>query len=427
MSRDLAVILTDRPPPDWESTILVGSLLGEGISSEVRELPVQRSLPSRRAAILLMAPTAALVAECSDRHPPIVAGRRLTHLFLARRVHPDPRYCLVYGEPYKTVARLLSDPEVMREARGRAILGEPLDLEMYQTPDLDLPVDVDWPVLTSLGCEKRCGYCAYGLNFPRIYPQERRSRPWQAVADDLVRFANRTNGRFRLLADQVLSLDRSCNIDLFQLAKSWRGGGVGRLSLGFSVGPAEVCSNSDLLESLAEAFELRVSLSIDTLDGAQACMWHLAHDCASSLQAVSHLRRLGCSIRLNYIFIRPGLNLRRLRDELSQLSQLAQKLDDLEPQQQLMLCGDLFLRHLDVRSLVEYRLVDAAIGDYQSKLSPDVLRVIAKILEAMQEEASGTQAGRSSNPLVHVVEAGQREVDRLTRASRTGPPRFAPP
>jgi hypothetical protein len=399
----------------WEVTLIRGALSYCDIESLVVDHH-QADAYGPEALRVLVAPcppgAPVKVVEPASTRPTVLAGRQFTLEYLSGRIHPTPGEVLVYGEPYAFIPYLVDDVSRLETLRGRAVLGTLLDVRRYRTP-APLGADGPVPLMASIGCQKRCGYCSYGSTYARLYGHafDRRSRPWRDLFQELTAFGRAGRQRFMLLADQLLSRAPAENGELRLLASRWRRLGGTRYSLAFTVAPPEALSNQPVLELLAAAFDIHPALSIDSLDDESLRRFGLSFSVADALDAARVLSDLGVAFRLNYLFIKPGMTLRALEAELNRLLELADIAGSLAPNAQVGLAHDIFSGRLRPTSGAPMwgEVDDENNAAYEQFLHPAVLAAVVSIQGVVGEAIERAAQGQGFS-LRATVEAAIDEV-----------------
>jgi len=407
-------ILNRRDEDCWESTLIGGALWYYCI-------PVRNcaNLPQLREDDLCVE-IPAFRSEGDEQPSPlrshcrtvVLAGRNLTRQHLRKPLPVAGNEILVYGEPYALISQLARDRKMGDALKGKAILGPLLDPREYRTPPVSTR-QAGWAaVMTSLGCQKRCAYCSHGVNSSYLYGQQfsRRSRPWQAVREELAQFVTNGITQFVLLADQFLSPDPEKNCDLLSLATHWDSQKLGQPILVFTVSPRDVLSNQSLFEALAHSFQLHPKLSIDSFDNGTLQLLDLDFDAATALEALRFFASLQLHFRINYLFLRPGVTLENLREEFSFFHALDGLVAYLNPYEKLMLAFDLFSGSLRVVSGTPVEKKLGVRARYEGEFPPELLKAVIGIQGAMEQELHNLPNLRAADPLRAVLNAGLKEI-----------------
>jgi len=193
-----------------------------------------------------------------------------------------------------------------------------------------------------------------------------------------------------MLADQFLSAEPEEDRDLAELARRWRPS-TSRVALSFTVAPRELLANRRLVEAMAPVFDLYPRLSIDSLSDETLGLLDLDFGASSALEAARFLGSLGVPLRLNYIFVRPGMTASSLADELRAIRKLAECTEHLSYYGKLLLTHDVFSGRLDVLpgSPVAAKGVPA---HYEREFPAGVLPAVAAITEAVATLVDGGAA-----------------------------------
>jgi hypothetical protein len=286
------------------------------------------------------------------------------------------------------------------------------DVRRYKLPP-PAPHFGSAPVLTSLGCAKKCGYCSHGASCAAWYGSaySRRSRPWRDVYRDLAAGCAAGIERFTLLADQFLSPKPEENGELARVADEWRVGGIARPILDFTVGPRETLNNLPLLEMLARAFRICPRLAIESFDDRTLALLELDFDSAMALEAFRALASLRLEMRVNYLLVRPGATTEVVGRELDSFLEMARSACYLSPAGRLLLAGDLFSGSL--RVLPGSPVSKVAGEDYLQNLPLALLRTVLAAQASLEEQARALGAGPgvgTGDPLIEVVDTARREL-----------------
>jgi hypothetical protein len=197
---------------DWETTLVEGALRHAGI--EVAILAPGDLLPAD-GHVLSVGLTPCLGTRQHGLDPgrvrpvEVLAGRAVTRAHLHDGLRPGENQVLIYGEPYDLLVRLAAGELAIDALRCRAVLGPLFDVAAYTAPP-------GGPLLTSLGCEKACAYCAFGATYRRLYGRRfgRRERPWLAMAAEIAERVARGEAALAFMADQFLATDPDQNTQL---------------------------------------------------------------------------------------------------------------------------------------------------------------------------------------------------------------------
>jgi hypothetical protein len=349
MRESSSVVLAAATAASFESVLLEGALLWHGISVRGSN-EHDPAVGPRDILVLFNRPAECRVepdAPGPSTKPTILAGRYVTYSHVYEQFEPNESQVVVYGEPYATVAHLVRNPHALEGALGSALVGSlwnPDEFRHPSRPEGDSP----YPILTSVGCNRTCGYCPVGATFSRIYGHDygRRSRNSAAIAQDILEAQAHKAQRFVFLADQFLDVDPVNNGSLMELAADWYRVQPTRPHVGFTVGPLEVLTNVELLNAMAECFVPQIRLSVDSLSSENLRDWALDFDPGIALEAVNALVDLRIPFRLNYIFLASGTG-RELAHELAYMASLADSIKPLDRDHQLLLACDLFSNALE--------------------------------------------------------------------------------
>jgi hypothetical protein len=401
------VLLVGKPPDHWEVNLIRGALWHHGMSSRAVTASQARERGSNQLIVFLD-------AMDGDRGhfdaQALFAGRQLTYAYLAGQFLPGSEHIMVYGEPFAFLARVAEAPQILDDMRGAAVLGPLFDPREYAHPPAAEGAEPIVRLMTSIGCVRKCGYCPHGVNYAQLYGSAfgRRERPWQKVAAELEELGAAGNRQFCFLADQFLSRTPERNRELNELASHWNA--PFRPTVGFTVAPPEVISNTALLEQMSKAFDLVPVLSIDSLCESTLSRWNMDFGASEALEAVNVFRRLALPLRINYIFFRPGVSRSSLERELEKLRCLASALSYLPPRQQLLIGLDLF--SVQLQPVLGAPAAGVGVRDYDEetiKLFSHVTSCIQAALNAATNELRSAPGlactGQDANLLSELVEA----------------------
>lgn len=345
----------------------------------------------------------------------ILAGRAVTYGYLKKKIAPVEREILICGEPYASIVFLARKKELLDEIKGKVVLGPLLDLEKYRMPFPLVGRDRKPALLlTSLGCNKRCGYCSYGTTFSKLYGKEfsRRSRSRKAVARDMITSIVNGIDEFRAVADQFLALKKEENSELRMLTCAWRRLSDRRPRLSFTIAPRELLENKELIGAMDQCFELVPSLSIENLDDRALELFDLGFDAATALEAAEFLSSRKIPFRINYIFVRPGATMEGMRAEFANLASLASMTSFMTPHQQLLLSEDIFsgeLRIMPCSPLAERREARKPIPE---KMKQRFVDLISMVREESDKARKSLEKEVSDNPFFSIITSAQKEVMR---------------
>jgi len=409
------VVILNRDGIEYgEATLMRGALWHHGIASRV--LSYARFDELAEDALCLIVPTqseeaAASIRPTRSHKPLLLAGRKLTLEFSQGSWRPNENEVLIYGEPYALLPVITKNHSLLNRSRGAAILGPLFDPREYRTPPTTSRPEGLIPVMTSIGCQKRCGYCSYGVNYASLYPRDfaRRSRPWQDVAEEIGDLIGQGHDRFSLLADQFLSPDPEDNRELYALAEHWDSAERGRPKLTFTVSPKEVVHNEPLLKALSNSFHLYPRLSVDSFDGRTLALFDLNFESSTALEALNFLASLKLPLRINYIFVRPRMTLEGMKEEFASFLSLTAATSYLTPSEKLLIALDLFSESLRVTPMIPITKKGIREG-YEVDIPPELLKVIMRLQNAVQEEISNFRPDNNHDPLLTIVEAGLKEL-----------------
>lgn len=400
-------LLTAHDAEHWEPTLFKGALEYFGIPSRV----VDYSLCPEFAgtAFRVVVPSRAERSLKSDLPEydgiTVLAGRAVTLGYVRKALYPEENEVLIYGEPYALIPQLVRDPVLLKQSRGKAILGPLLDPDHYSTPSGARPSGIV-PLMTSIGCEKRCGYCSYGATYSCLYPDcfSRRSRNWRSLEKEMTLFIAKGVDSFRFIADQCFSVEPEKNRELDALACNWNSKN-GRPSCAFTVSPAEVLNNRQTFENMARSFRLFPQLSIDSFDDVTLSALHLNFTASNALEAARFLASLKLPLRLNYLFVTPWKTIHSLQTEFSFLLPLAKELSYLSPCQQALIAQDLFSGRVGLPPGAPISSEGIAEA-YEARIPTELLELMANVQDAMYQETEGMDLHSGNNLLLRIVEAG---------------------
>lgn len=344
------------------------------------------------------------------QRPIVFAGRQITLEFLRKRFPVTENEVVIYGEPYVVIREMAKRQELIGELRGKAVLGTLLDLERYRSPPTTNPQMAR--IMVSQGCQKKCGYCTYGAAYSQLYSEKHlwRSRPFEEIRKDLIDSLNKGVNRIWLMADQLFSRNINDNQALFSLARCWEQRLGDRPKLYFNISPTEVLNNKPILEAMSRSFDIHPRLSVDSFDNSTLDLFDLAHDASTALEAVELLSRLEIPLRINYIFVRPGLTPETIEGELHYFKLVDALTSYLSPQHKLLIAHDLFAGYLRIipETPIALKIQDAQ--QYGEKLPLQSFRVISRIQSALDAEIDNFRSHNRGNPLLSVIDAGMEEV-----------------
>jgi hypothetical protein len=399
---------------DAEATLMRGALWHHGIASRVLSYSCFEKLAAD-ARCLIVLTSSEQVAESSrskpSHQPLLLAGRQPTLEFLQGRWRPDENEVLIYGEPYALLPAITKDHSLLDQSRGAAILGPLLDPREYRTPPTTSKPMAAIPIMTSVRCQKRCGYCSYGPNYAALYKGDfaRRSRPWQNVAEEISDLIGQGHNCFSLLADQFLSADPLDNRELYALAEHWNPTERGRPKLTFTVSPKEVVQNKPLLKAMANSFQLYPRLSIDSFDNRTLALFGLNFESSTALEALNFLASLKLPLRINYIFVRPGMTLKGMKEEFISFLSLAEAISYLTASEKLLIAIDLFSESLRIMPMIPITQKGVREG-YEVGLPHELLKVIVRLQNVMQEEIINFRPDDNHDPLFTIIKVGFKEL-----------------
>lgn len=279
----------------------------------------------------------------------IIVGHYATAMYFTNRFKIPSNAILIYGEPYTTLPLLLRSQIVINRNIGKAIQGELFNPNYYCCVNRKM-VDHSSQVLTSIGCERNCAYCSFGIYYGKIYGHEfkRRNRNWIKVKEELKLKIRKGIKNFTFVADQFLSEDKEKNNDIRYLLKNWKKTERKKINVSFTVSPKEVLNNRDIISDLANSFQICPRLSIDSFDDKTLNLLNRRHNALEAVEALRFLSTLQIHIRINYIFIRPFMNLDILRKECRYFKLVSSILSYLGPFERFQIAYDLFSRRLKI-------------------------------------------------------------------------------
>ena len=409
------VVLTAEKPEHWECMLLRGVLAYHGLHAEVHTHENDAGIPGDALVLLHITPRTS--GWLSDRpgsrnRTQVLVGHLASVAYLHGELAPGQNEILVYGEPYALVARLAHEPGLLEHYRGSAVLGPLLEPRAYRAPSRASLEPGMRPILTSLGCEKTCGYCSYGSTNITLYGSsfKRRSRSSQQVSQDLIAYMREGNEHFQLVANQFLSQEPGNNQELYDLALHWDVQTDGRPTLAFTLSPSEVLQNRELLSSMSHAFRLYPRLSIDSLDDDALGLLDLNFTMATALESLEFLANLRLPLRLNYLMIYPGLTLNSLTMQLARFLDIARATGYLSARQKLWLALDLFAGCLHVTPGTPLAQKPGISIGYEQDLPHSVLAVLSRAQRAIEVEMERLDTGDGHDPLLAVINAGLEEA-----------------
>lgn len=326
------------------------------------------------------------------------------------------------GEPYSLLQQLSLSREMRLESLGKILVAPLFDVMRYRPP-LKKANDAI-PILTSLGCMKKCGYCSHGYSNRCLYGDgfARRSRSGKDLAGEMTAASEDGNEHFILVADQFAAGSPGDNADLFELAAAWSGKERARPVLEFTISPLEVINNRPLLQALASCFSLYPHLSVDSFDDDTLKLLDLEHDGATALDAVEFLSSLQLPFRLNYLFVRPGATVDAIHGELAGFEALAAATSHLDALQRLMLAYDLFSRRLLLSPRMPVGTREDVAPDYWRRLPPAQFRILESVhailgaqFHNLSNLSPASGAGAPVPPidaLAACIEVGLKELSR---------------
>lgn len=403
---------------NWETTLMRGALYYNGIASRVADS--LNSVDSNESAFCVVHSTWKEKDSITDRMDhfkgtKIIAGRAVTLEYLQKKFPIEDNEILIYGEPYALIPRIVKDQKLMERLKGKAVLGPLLDPASYRSPPV-VSGQNDWTyIMTSLGCQKRCGYCTYGATYSKLYSEAfvRRSRPWQDIKIEIVDFMSKGIDQFVLLADQFLSKTPQDNLDLLTFSLNWNPEKSGRPMLIFTVSPLEILNNKALFEAMTCSFRLYPRYSIDSFDNDTLNLFDLGFDALEAMEALKFLAHLKLPFRINYIFMRPGMTLDGIKKELNFFKSLDAITFYLNPYEKLLLAQDLFSTSLDLMQgsplLTDEKQVHK---QYENDIPQEIFKIVSKIQKVILLEINKIDDTyiKNGNPLKTIIEAGLDET-----------------
>lgn len=403
-------VLTPYSAEHWEPILLRGALLYFDIPScvvddstcpEVAGAPFRVAIPASAARNVI----SSLPAYDGIT---VLAGRSVTLSYLRKDLSPEENEVLIYGEPYALIPQFVRNPILLKQSRGKAILGPLLDTNQYRTPSGARPSTGMVPLMTSIGCEKKCGYCSYGATYSCLYPGSfsRRPRGWRSLEKEMTCFIATGADSFSFIADQCFSTDPEKNEELTDLAHEWNGRN-GRPMCAFTISPAEVLNNKPTIEAMSRSFRLLPRLSIDSFDDSTLSALHLNFDASTALEAVRFLACLKLPLRLNYLFVTPWKTIQSVQTEFSYFLQLANELSYLSPYQQALITQDLFFGRLGFPpgAPISSRGIDE---NYESDFPKEVSDFMGMLQNKIYQETAEPDVHAQQNLVLKIVEAGQQ-------------------
>jgi hypothetical protein len=248
--------------------------------------------------------------------------------------------------------------------------------------------------------------------YSKLYAKKfsRRSRPWQNIEKEIKDFMREGIDHFILVADQFLSADPDMNQELYSFVQHWSSERIDHPTFMFTVSPIEILNNKPLLESMSKSFKIYPRYSIDSFDNRTLNLFDLNFDASDAMEALRFLASLKCPFRINYIFIRPGITVEKIKEELFYFELLNSLISYMTPYEKLLIAHDLFSVSLDV-------IPGASIADkkgirdgYEKDLDPGVLTIMTRIQNVMQEEIINIRDKDQSDPLLNIIRAGLKEI-----------------
>jgi hypothetical protein len=340
----------------------------------------------------------------------VFAGHQATlgYILGDRQITEDE--IVVYGEPFAAITELARQERLVDQMRGNAFLGPLLNLREYRPPATNWKQQTHL-LLTSLGCQKRCGYCTYGVIYSRLYGANRlwRSRPAHDLHQELTEIVDRGITRIWLAAHQLVSKNGEDNDALLHLTHHWENEQSQRPELCFDLSPTEVLSNKQLLEFMSCSFDIFPRLSVDSFDDDTLDLLDLTHNAAAAMEAVEFLSHLKVSFRINYILIRPGMNLGALRRELRYLREVDTLTSYMTPQHKLLMANDFLWNHLRLHPCMPVVRKLGKNKTYEKDIPARCLRVISRMRELLETKINDFTHQSGKSPLLSVVEAGMNE------------------
>jgi hypothetical protein len=413
-------IFTHKGADNWESHKIRGALLYKGITSRVCDLSFIDDFRDDLCVVLLSSRDRFnLIELCSATNTTFLfAGHYITLQYLQGGLQVPENVVLVYGEPYRTVPQLAKDKELLKQSRGTAVLGDLYDQREYVPAPGTYSTNTSL-VVTSLGCEKRCGYCTYGATNFRLYGHRfsRRSRPWQDLERELIQLLDRGVDLFQMTASQFLSNDPEQNIEIRSLAYNWDCEANGRPKVAFTVSPLEVLNNRSILKAMSRAFRVYPRLSIDSFDDQALALFDREYDAAAALKAVKFLAALKLPFKVNYIFIRPGIDIARLDNEIAYLKLLASATSYMSSYEKLMLAYDVFSSSLLVYEGAPIAFEKGIRPDYEATLPMEMVAVMASIQSNLRKLIEAVRKGDEREPLMSLLKEIEGDLKHLPRCS----------
>lgn len=412
------VIFSSKGKDHWEPTLIRGALWYHGIPSRVLDYASLEKIDENALCVILSTNKEEIVTF-SHQHKLqgiiVLAGHDITLEYIQKKPHIAENEILIYGEPYALILQIAKNPRLLNQLKGKAILGPLLNHREYSTyPAIE--GQEGWAfIMTSIGCQKRCGYCTYGATYSCLYPKDfsRRPRPWQDVEKEIIDYMEKGTKNFILLADQFLSADEKENQELRSLALHWKPEKMGKPTLIFTVSPVEILNNKPILEAMSHSFHLYPRLSIDSFDNNTLALFDLCFNASTALEALKFLAYLKLPLRINYIFIRPGVTIEIIKVEFSYFKSLAIAVSYLTPYEKLLLAHDLFSRSLSIMKGAPIARKKGIQERYEKDLPLELLKVISMIQNVMQKEINNLRNENKGDPLLTIVEAGLKGLKSL--------------
>lgn len=413
------MIISHMGRDNWESVLIRGALWHYGITSKVLDCLCIDEINEDTLYVFLSKnkENEAALSHLSNLGATIIfAGRHITYKYLQKKFPISENDILIYGEPYALIPFFMKNQELLDQFKGKAVLGPLLDPRAYRTPLDSERQNSSALIMTSMGCQKQCGYCTYGTTYSNLYTQNisRRCRPWQNIEKEIKDFMLEGIDHFILLADQFLSADPEMNQELYSLVQCWDSEGIDNPTFMFTVSPIEILNNKPLLESMSKSFKIYPRYSIDSFDNRTLNLFDLNFDASDAMEALRFLASLKCSFRINYIFIRPGITVEKMKEELFYFDLLNSLISYMTPYEKLLIAHDLFSVSLDV-------IPGASIADkkgirdgYEKDLDPGVLAIMTRIQNVMQEEIINIRDKDQSDPLLNIIRAGLKEISNIS-------------
>jgi len=344
--------------------------------------------------------------------PVIFAGHQVTLEYLLANPHITEDEIMVYGEPFATIAKIARQPELIWEMKGNAVLGPLFDLREYRPTLAVSEGQQTSQLLTSLGCQKQCGYCTYGATYSQLYLGNPiwRPRPSEELDQELCELLERGARRIWLAANQPLSKNGDENKALLNLAQRWEGRKEPLLELSFDLSPQEALHNRALLEAMSRSFEIFPRLSVDSFDDGTLELLDLTHDVAAAMEAIEYLSHLQIAFRLTYILIRPEMTLRTLKQELIWMREVDAQTSYLPPQHKLLLAHDFLWNQLRLHPCMPVSRKLRTDKDYKEDIPVQCLQVISRMREQLGTEIESFTHQAAKSPLQSVLEAGMDEA-----------------